>query len=84
MVAQGNAIRKITISLPEELVEFADQEAQRRSTSRSQLIGRALLQLKECEEERRAAEGYGFYAQESSEFAAASAPAVKEALDHAG
>ena len=36
------------------------------------------------EEERLAAEGYRFYAQEASEFAEASAAATAEALGHDG
>ena len=72
--------RKITISLPGELVIFADRQAQQNNTSRSQLISRLLAQFKAQEEERLAAEGYQFYAQEAAEFAAATATATAEAL----
>ena len=78
------AVRKITISLPMDLVEFADRQASRLSTNRSRFIAQALSQLKALEQESLAAEGYRFYAQEASEFAEASALAVAESLDHAG
>ncbi len=78
-----NPTRKITISLPGELVAFADWQAQQNNTSRSQFISRLLSQFKAAEEERLAAEGYQFYAQEAAEFAAATAIATAEALNHA-
>lgn len=77
-------IRKITISLPGSLVEFADREAARLNISRSGLIARVLADIKASEEEQLAAEGYRFYAQEASEFAEVSARAVAESLDNAG
>lgn len=77
-------IRKVTISLPVSLVDFADREAARLSISRSRLIARALSEIQAEEEERLAAEGYRFYAHEASEFADASACAVAEAWEHAG
>ena len=76
--------RKVTISLPHNLVEFADREAARLNISRSRVIARALSEIKAEEEERLAAEGYRFYAQEASEFAEVSARAVAESLDNAG
>ncbi len=42
MMTIGETMRKITISLPEELVEFADHQAKALNTSRSQVIGMAL------------------------------------------
>ena len=84
MSVVATSVRKITISLPDNLVEFADREAARLSTSRSRVIAQALAEIKTEEEERLAAEGYRFYAQEASEFAEASAAALAEALDHAG
>lgn len=69
MSSQGTTTRKITISLPPELVEFADKRAAQTETSRSQVISQALAHIKAIEEERLAAEGYQFYAQEASEFA---------------
>ena len=84
MSVETASIRKVTVSLPAGLVEFADREAARLNVSRSRLIAQALSEIKAAAEERLAMEGYRFYAQEASEFAAASAGAVAEALDHAG
>ena len=80
MSAHTGTTRKITISLPQELVEFADRQAARTHASRSQVISQALAYIKALEEERLAAEGYQFYAQEASEFAAASASVTAEAV----
>lgn len=74
-------VRKVTISLPQPLLEFADQRAAHANTSRSQVISEALALIKHQEEERLAAEGYQFYAQEASEFANESATAVAAAWD---
>jgi metal-responsive CopG/Arc/MetJ family transcriptional regulator len=84
MSAEGTSVRKITISLPDNLVEFADREAARLSISRSRVIAQALSEIKAEEEAQLAAEGYRFYAQEAREFAEASATASAEALDHDG
>jgi len=75
-------VRKVTVSLPADLVEFVDRQAVQLSISRSRFIARTLSQLWAMEEEKLAAEGYRFYSQEASEFAAASADAVAEAWDH--
>ena len=77
-------VRKITISLSDELVAFADTEATRRHISRSQLIAEALARLEVAETERRAADGYQFYASEATEFSEASAVAVAEAVAGGG
>ncbi|MGD9050174.1 MAG: hypothetical protein PVF77_19130 [Anaerolineae bacterium] len=84
MSVESTSVRKITISLPENLVKFADREAARLSISRSRVIAQALSEIKAEEEERIAAEGYRFYAQEASQFAEASAAATAEALGHDG
>lgn len=78
------SVSKVTISLPPNLLEFADRQAARLRLSRSEIISRALAQAKAAEEERLAAEGYRFYSQEASEFAEASARSFVEVLDHAG
>ena len=77
-------MRKITVSLPEELVEFVDKVAAAMKTSRSKVIADAIAAQREREEARLATEGYRFYAQEASEFAAASRQAVSEVLGHGG
>lgn len=71
--------RKITVSLPSDLVEFADRQAAQQHTSRSQIISEALALIRAGEEKRLAAEGYQFYAEESADFAAASAKASADA-----
>ena len=78
------AIRKLTVSLPEDLVRFADATAEERGTSRSELIGELLETLRRRERDDLAREGYAFFAAESREFAAASGPAVAEALEDDG
>ncbi len=72
--------RKITVSLPGNLLEYADRRASRMWLSRSQVISEALAEAQAVEQTRLAAEGYRFYAGESSEFADASAQAVAKAL----
>jgi metal-responsive CopG/Arc/MetJ family transcriptional regulator len=84
MQTRPPSVRKVTISLPPSLLEFTDRQAAQLKISRSEIISRALAQVKAADEERLAAEGYRFYSQEASEFAAASARAFAEVLDHAG
>jgi predicted transcriptional regulator len=71
--------RKVTVSLPESLVDFADREAERLNTSRSHVIARAIAESKVAYEADLAAEGYKFFAREARGFAEASASAVAEA-----
>ncbi len=75
-------VHKITISVPADLLAYADAQARRLKTSRSQFISQALAQLKASAEARLGAEGYRFYAVEAGAFAEASAHAVAEALEH--
>lgn len=72
--------RKVTISLPAHLLEFADRFAAQRRTNRSQVISQALAAAQAEEEHRLAVEGYRFYAGESVDFAQASAQAVSQAI----
>jgi|JI10StandDraft_1071094.scaffolds.fasta_scaffold684627_1 metal-responsive CopG/Arc/MetJ family transcriptional regulator len=74
-------IRKITISLPADLLEFADRLAVQIHTSRSQVITQALATARTQEEERLAIAGYRFYAGEATEFAQASAQMSAEAIN---
>jgi metal-responsive CopG/Arc/MetJ family transcriptional regulator len=80
MTIQTNRMHKVTISLAPDLLEFADGQAVKKNVSRSQVISQALAVVKEMEEERLAAEGYEFYAQEAIEFASATAEAVAEVI----
>ena len=77
---QNQLTRKITVSLPQELVEFADQAATRTGASRSEVISRALADAKAQSERQMAAEGYRYYAGSSVEFAETTANAVSEAI----
>ena len=70
--------RKVTISLPVHLLDFADRLAVQVQTNRSQVISQALAAVQAQEEERLAAEGYRFYADESAEFAQITASASAE------
>lgn len=79
MTLQTKSTRKVTVTLPDELVIYADNQAERRGTSRSQVISHALAYLMAAEEERLAAEGYAFYAAEAEEFATSAASATAEA-----
>ena len=72
--------RKVTITLPQHLLEFADRLAARVNTSRSQVISQALAAAEASEQEQVAAAGYRFYAGEAVEFAGASSRLVAEAI----
>ena len=84
MTHRDTSNRKITVSLPGDLVLFAECQAARLRVSRSQVVGAALAHARAVEEERLAAEGYEFYGQDATEFANASVRCVTEAWDHAG
>ena len=73
--------KKVTISMPRELIAFADRMADALGLTRSGFIAETLERARKRELERLAAEGYQFYSSESSEFAAASEAAVAEAMD---
>jgi metal-responsive CopG/Arc/MetJ family transcriptional regulator len=77
-------IQKVTVSLPRDLVIFADTKASERGITRSRLVAELLADFKMRQEDALAAEGYQFYAQEAREFAEASGQAVAEALSHDG
>lgn len=77
-------VEKITLSLPRDLVHYADKRAAQLATSRSQVVSDALAERRAREEEELAREGYAYYAAESEEFAAISAKAVSEVFGHAG
>jgi hypothetical protein len=75
-------LEKVTLSLPHELVRYADARAAELAISRSQIVGEALAERRAREQDELAREGYAFYAREAEEFATASAQAVLEALGH--
>ena len=77
-------VEKITVSLPREVVAYADRRARAERTSRSRVIADALAQARRDEEAALAAEGYRFYADEAAAFAESTQPAVAEAFGDAG
>lgn len=74
------AAKKVTISLPEDLLAFADTRASELGTTRSRVIGDLLAERRRQQRDALASEGYRFYAQEAEEFAEASGLAVAEVL----
>jgi metal-responsive CopG/Arc/MetJ family transcriptional regulator len=54
------ATMKIGVSLPEDLVEFADQAAERRGTTRSGLLAQLLEAERVREQARRYLDRYGW------------------------
>ncbi|HTE86303.1 MAG TPA: hypothetical protein VK821_16395 [Dehalococcoidia bacterium] len=75
---------KVTLSLPRDLVRYADALATELATSRSQVIADALAERRAREEDELAREGYAFYAQQSEEFAAAVIASFSEVLRDGG
>ncbi len=74
---------KVTVTLPPDLVTYAERKAAESKTSRSQVIAEALAEMKAREEESLAAEGYRFYAEEARQFADATLDVVSEVLGNA-
>jgi metal-responsive CopG/Arc/MetJ family transcriptional regulator len=58
---------KIGVSLPDELVTFADEEAERRGTSRSGLLAQLLRAERVREQSRRYLDRYGWDVAEDDE-----------------
>jgi len=73
--------KKVTISMPDELLIFVDRMAETFGKTRSGFIASLLADARERELERLAAEGYRYFSAEAGEFAAASEAAVAEALE---
>ena len=73
--------KKVTISMPEELLAFADRMAGTFGKTRSAFIASLLAEARERERELLAAEGYRFFSSEAEAFATASEAAVAEAMD---
>jgi metal-responsive CopG/Arc/MetJ family transcriptional regulator len=78
---KGNRpVRKVTISLPRHLLQYADRVAAERGVSRSQLVTELIAEMAARDRDALAAEGYCFYAQESEEFACTCLPASSEVI----
>lgn len=71
---------KATISIPEDLLKYADERATRDHATRSQVIEELLAQAKRREEDEAAAEGYRFFAEENEDFAREALPLYWEAV----
>jgi len=61
----GGSYKKVTVSLPEELVEYADRLARESSTSRSAVIADLLEWRRARVRDALAREGYAFYGDEA-------------------
>ena len=73
-------VRKVTISLPVPVLEYADRKAAQEGTNRSAVIAALILAQAASEQDQLAAEGYRFYAREAEEFASASLSASAEVI----
>ena len=74
------ATKKVTISLPRDLLGFADTKAAELRTTRSKIISNSLREMRRREQDDLAREGYRFYAQEAEEFAEMSLQVMAEIL----
>jgi Arc/MetJ-type ribon-helix-helix transcriptional regulator len=71
-------MKKVTVSLPDDLLRFADERAGQVGKSRSQVVAKALEILRRVERDRLLAEGYRFFADLDVELAEADMAAVNE------
>jgi metal-responsive CopG/Arc/MetJ family transcriptional regulator len=69
---------KVTVSLPVDLIEFADQFAEQAGTSRSQAMAEALRVLKRAERDRLMAEGFRYYHDDAVQMAEEGMAATNE------
>jgi len=71
---------RVTLSLPEELVWFADMSAAKHNLSRSRFIAALLREMAEQEQQLLMAEGYQAMARENAEVAEAAVSLAEEVL----
>jgi metal-responsive CopG/Arc/MetJ family transcriptional regulator len=71
---------KLTISLPEELITFADEIARKKKVSRSQVIAACLRVTSENTKNAEMAEGYQALAKEHKQFAALASEIAHEVI----
>jgi metal-responsive CopG/Arc/MetJ family transcriptional regulator len=76
--SKDNRAVKVTISLPTELLQFADEQAEHAGTSRSQAIAEALRMAKRAERDRLMAAAFRFYADHDVELAEEGMAATNE------
>ncbi len=77
---QQTATKKVTISLSQDVLGFADAMATTLKTTRSKIISDSLREKHQREQDDLAREGYRFYAEEAEEFAEMSVQAMAEVL----
>ena len=71
---------KLTISLPEELISFADEMAREKRVSRSKVFSLCLQELAERHRTAEMAEGYKAMAEEQKQFAAMASEIEREVI----
>ena len=71
---------KLTISLPEELIAFADEIARKKKTSRSKVFSSCLKEMAEAARAEAMIEGYKALAKENKQFAEDSIKIAHEVL----
>ena len=76
-----SSVRKVTVSLPRRLLQYADSKAAEKGTSRSQWIADLIARAAACQRDELAAEGYQFYSQEAEEFACECLCATSEVIE---
>jgi predicted transcriptional regulator len=73
------AKQRVTVTLPEDVAEYADDVARRTGRSRSAVVAHAIDNLRRADIERLLAEGYQAFAEESRHFAEEALPLAAEA-----
>jgi metal-responsive CopG/Arc/MetJ family transcriptional regulator len=79
-VTSGVRVTKMTVSIPKHLVDFADELAIERNTSRSKVVSGCLEDLEKKRKQARMEEGYRALAKEHVDFARMSAGIAHEVL----
>ena len=79
-VVSGVRVTKLTVSIPKYLVDFADELANERKTSRSKVVSSCLEDLARKRRQERMEEGYRVLAEEHDDFARMSAGIAHEVL----
>lgn len=73
-------VSKVTISIPKNLLEFADQLAQEQEISRSEVVARLLRRAEKTKIEALMEEGYREMAEENRRLAEEAFPLVSETV----
>jgi len=71
---------KLTISLPKELISFADELAREQKVSRSKIFSSCLSEMAEKYRAAEMAEGYKVMAEEQKQFAAKASEIENEVI----